>query len=261
MILCLDVGNTQVYGGVYHEGKLKLQFRRRSITEASSDETGVFFRTVLRENGIDPDLIKRIAICSVVPEAVHSLRNACIRYFNITPFQLGPGVKCGLNIKYRNPVELGSDRIANAVAAVQKYPGRNIVIIDMGTATTFCVVSAEREFLGGAIVPGMRISMEVLESKTARLSSVEIIKASNACGRSTVEGIQSGLYFGTLGMIKEITRRLSEECFGDEKPLIIGTGGFAGMYAESGVYDELVPDLVLSGIYHSLLINSQQTGS
>lgn len=256
MILCLDVGNSQIYGGVYHKDELQLKFRRRAITEASSDETGVFFRNVLRENHIEPDMVKSIAICSVVPKAVHSLRNACYRYFNINPFFIGPGTKCGLNIKYRNPVELGSDRIANAVAAVNRYPDKNIIIIDMGTATTFCAVSARKEFLGGAIMPGMRISMEALEKKTARLSSVEIIKMEKSLGRSTTEGIQSGLYFGTMGMIKEITGRLARESFGKDTPLIIGTGGFAGMYADTGLYDELVPDLVLSGIYQSLLMNS-----
>ncbi len=256
MILCLDVGNGQIYGGLYEAGKLKFQFRKRSTTEASSDELGMFLRQVLRENDVDPDKVSRIAICSVVPDIVYSLRSACIRYFDITPFMLGPGVRSGLKIKYRNPLELGADRIANCVAGIHRYPNRNLIIIDTGTAMTFCAVSKEKEYLGGAIVAGMKISMEALESKTARLPSVEIIRPSSACGRSTTECIQSGLFFGNIGMIKELSARLNEECFGDEKSLVLGTGGFSGMFADYKVFDEVVPDLVLSGIHQSLLMNS-----
>ncbi|HNY13057.1 MAG TPA: type III pantothenate kinase [Candidatus Wallbacteria bacterium] len=256
MILCLDVGNSQIYGGVYSEKKLKFQFRKRSAVEASSDEMGMFLRQVLRENGINPDEIKNIAFCTVVPDIIHTLRNCCVRYFKINPFMVGPGVRCGIKIKYRNPLELGADRIANAIAAVHKYPGRDIVIIDMGTAITVCAVTFDKQYMGGAIFPGLKTSMDALESKTAKLPSVEIIKPEAACGRSTVENIQSGLYFGTLGMARELITRISAECFEGRKPMVIGTGGFAGMYTESGLFDEFVPDLVLSGIFHSLSMNS-----
>ncbi|MBF0547028.1 MAG: type III pantothenate kinase [Candidatus Riflebacteria bacterium] len=255
MILCLDVGNSQIFGGVFEDGKLKLRFRRRSNTEVSSDEHGVFLRSVLQENGVDPALIKKIGFSSVVPEIIHSLKNACSRYFNTQPFVLEPGVKTGLKIKYKNPYELGPDRIANSIAAVNAFPERDLIIIDMGTAITFSAVSAEKEFLGGAIIPGLRTSMEALERNTARLPSVQIVKVSKACARSTIEGIQAGLYFGTLGAIREMVGKISQECFGEKKLIKLGTGGFAGMFADSGVFDEHVPDLVLYGIYHCLMMN------
>lgn len=258
MILCLDVGNSQIYGGVYEEGKLLFQFRKRSTTEASSDEMGMFLRQVLRENGINPDRVKNIAFCTVVPDIIHTLRNCCVRYFKINPFMVGPGVRCGIKIKYRNPLELGADRIANAIAAVHKFPNRDLMIIDMGTAITVCAITAEKEYLGGAIFPGLKTSMDALESKTARLPSVEIIKPEAACGRSTVENIQSGLFFGTLGMAKELIARMTEECFAGKKPMVIGTGGFAGMYAESGLFDVFVPDLVLTGVFQSLSMNQER---
>ena len=251
MILCLDIGNSQIYGGVFDEEKLLFQFRRSSKSASSSDEIGVFLRSVLRENNIDPDQIIRIGVCTVVPELLHSLRNACRKYFNNQDlFILRAGVKTGLNIRYRNPLELGSDRIANAVAAVQMFPNENLIIIDMGTATTFCAVNIKREFLGGTIMPGIRISMKALVSNTSKLPTVEIVKPDGALGRSTVEGIQAGLYFGAVGAIREITSRLRYEAFGDDAPVrVIGTGGFASVFDNAKVFDIEIPDLVLRGIY------------
>src|SRR5687767_15159012 len=168
MILCLDIGNSQIYGGVFEKDKLLFQFRRSSKSASSSDEIGVFLRSVLRENNIEPDSITKIAVCTVVPEVLHSLKNACRKYFNnLSPFVLQAGVKTGLNIKYRNPLELGADRIANAIAGTQLYPQENLIIIDLGTAITFCAVNRQREFLGGAIIPGLRISMTALETNTS----------------------------------------------------------------------------------------------
>jgi type III pantothenate kinase len=174
MILCLDVGNSQIYGGVFDNEQICLQFRHTSSSGSSSDQFGIFLRTVLRENEISPESIEHIAICSVVPTLVHSLRNACKKYFGINPFVLQAGTKTGLKIGYRNPVEVGSDRIANAIAAKDLYPGKNLIIVDFGTATTFCAISKQKEYLGGVIIAGMRLSMEALESKTAKLPSVEI---------------------------------------------------------------------------------------
>lgn len=151
MILALDVGNSQIFGGVVDQNKITLRFRKTSKTGASSDEYGLFLRSVLKENDIDPNLIKEIAICSVVPDMVYSLRGACRKYFEITPFLLQPGVKTGLKIKYSNPIEVGADRIANAIAGVHLYPDRPMIIVDLGTATTFCAVSKNKDYLGGVI--------------------------------------------------------------------------------------------------------------
>lgn len=255
MILCLDVGNSQIYGGVFDNEKLKLSFRRTSRSGASSDELGLFLRGVLRENDIDPDRIKQIAICTVVPEVLHSLKNCCLKYFDRTPFVLQAGVKTGLKIKYRNPLEVGADRIADSIGAVQLYPGENLVVADFGTATTLSAISAEKEFLGGAILPGVRISMEALETKTSRLPSVEIVAAKEALGRSTVESIQSGLYFGTLGAVSNLVSQMSNEVFGGKKPRVIGTGGFASLFQGTKMYDHEVPDLVLQGLHIALKLN------
>lgn len=256
MILCLDVGNTQIHGGVFENDKLKMQFRRTSEFRASSDELGLFLRSVLRENDVDYKSIRHIAFCSVVPDAVHSLRNSCIKYFNLNPFILQAGVKTGLKIKYRNPLEVGADRIANAIAASTLYPNENVIIVDFGTATTFCAISAEKDYLGGVILAGMRISMEALETRTAKLPTVEILAMKEALGRSTVESIQSGLYFGQIGMVKEIKERLCNEAFDGKTARVIGTGGFSSLFEKENLFDGIVPDLVLRGLNQALKMNS-----
>jgi type III pantothenate kinase len=197
-------------------------------------------------------------MCSVVPDVVYSFRNGCIKYFGIDPFILQAGVKTGLKIKYLNPLEVGSDRIANAIAAIHLHPNKNIVVIDFGTATTFDIISKEKEYLGGAIVPGIRISMEALESKTAKLPAVEIAVPENVIGKTTKESIQAGLFFGHIGTTNEIINRISHEAFGGNKPFVIGTGGFANMFSDSGLFDTINPELVLRGIYYSVNMNSQK---
>lgn len=256
MILALDVGNSQIFGGVFDKDDLKLSFRKTSKAGSSSDETGIFLRNVLRENDIDPSLVKQIAICSVVPDVVHSLRNACKKYFDINPFLLQVGVKTGLKVCYHNPAEVGADRIANAIAATHLFPKKNLVVIDLGTATTFCAISKDREYLGGTIVAGLRLCMEALESKTAKLPTVEIVARKEALGKGTIESIQSGLFFGHVGTMKEVSSRLADECFEGEKPFIIGTGGFAGLFEKSGVFDVVLPDLVLKGLLLAHKLNS-----
>lgn len=255
MILCLDVGNTQIYGGLFDKDKMLLSFRKNSKSGASSDETGIFLRSAIRENGYDPTKVTQIAICSVVPEVIYSLRGACLKYFGINPFILQAGVKTGLRIKYRNPLEVGADRIANSVAAAHLHPHRNLIIVDLGTATTFCAVTKDKDYLGGAILAGLRLQMEALETRTAKLPSVEIVGVHEALGRSTVESIQSGLYYSHVGAIREICSKVSNEVFKDEKPYIIGTGGFAHLFEKEKIFDEIIPDLVLKGMLISLQYN------
>jgi type III pantothenate kinase len=256
MIMCLDVGNSQIHGGVFDGEEMRLQFRRTTRGGASSDEYGLFLRDVLRENGVEPSSISQISLCTVVPEVLHSLKNSCRKYFEITPFVLQAGVKTGLKINYRNPVEVGSDRIANAVAAFHRFPNEDLIIIDFGTAITFCAISANKEYLGGVIHPGLRLSMQSLESNTSKLPSVEIVRKSECLGRTTVESIQSGLYFGAVGLVKEVTTRLSHECFSGHKPRILGTGGFARLFEKEGLFDEDIPDLVLQGLNFALKMNT-----
>lgn len=256
MILALDVGNSQIYGGLYDGEKRLFHFRRSSRDGASSDEMGLFLRSVIRENGADPRHVERIAICTVVPAGLHSLRGACVKYFDREPFVLQAGVRTGLRIKYRNPVEVGADRIANAIGATELFPGKNLIVIDFGTATTFCAVTAEKDYLGGMIVPGLRLMMEALGTKTAKLPSVEIVAPPEIVGRSTVESIQSGLYFGTLGMIREVSREIRSKYFEPStETLVVGTGGFSHLFEKEGIFDRHVPDLVLTGLIHALKKN------
>lgn len=263
MILCLDVGNTTIHGGVYQSWVYPVgsrpepsaQFRRTSESRISSDEIGIFLRLALRENGIDPSQIEHIAVSSVVPDMVHSIRGACLKYFQVNPFQLQAGVRTGLKIKTQNPVEVGADRIANAIATAELYPDRNRIVVDFGTATTFCAITSGDEYLGGTIIPGLRISMEALETRTAKLPSVEIIEPENVLGKTTIESIQSGLFFSHVGAVREITRRLNEECFPSQNALLIGTGGFAGLIGRKVQFDEIVGDLVLLGLLRSLRLN------
>jgi len=257
MILCLDVGNTQIYGGIFEGDQLTLQFRRTSQLRSSSDELGVFFRTVIRENDIDPKFIDQIAICCVVPDLLYSLRATCQKYFNIEPLVLKPGTKTGLKILYRDPKEVGADRIADAVGAVQLYPDRNIIVADFGTATTLCAISSRKEFLGGNIVPGVNLSMQALEERTAQLPSVEIVPPTTAIGRSTIESIQAGLYWSNVGMVRELLTRITEEEFANEPPVVIGTGGFAQLFNREKLFDIVIPDLILTGLREVIRLNSQ----
>jgi type III pantothenate kinase len=254
--LALDVGNAHIFGGVFNQEHLTVRFRKASRPAGSSDELGLFLRGVLRENGLDPASISQIALCSVVPEIVYSLRSCCRKYFGLDPFILQAGAKTGLKIRYRNPLEVGPDRIANAIGALHLYPNRNIIIVDFGTATTFDVVSAAREYLGGMIVPGIRIAMESLEKNTARLPTVEIVPPGDLIGRSTVEGIQSGLYYGNRAMVRELTREIREQAFGEELPVVIGTGGFSRLFERERLFDAVLPDLILVGLERALLLNA-----
>jgi type III pantothenate kinase len=255
-MLCLDIGNSHIHGGIFINDELQFQFRKATKTGSSSDEYGVFFRTVLRENNIDPDDIESISMCSVVPEVLYPI-NACFqKYFGIEAFVLQAGVKTGLQIGYLNPQEVGADRIANAIAVFHLYPNENVIIIDLGTATTFCAVTNKKKYLGGVILPGLKLSMKALESGASKLGSVEIVESQKALGRTSNESIQSGLYYGSLGAMKEIIARLTEENFNNKKPLIIGTGGFTTIYRNAGIFDEIIPDLVLKGLYLANQLNN-----
>jgi type III pantothenate kinase len=259
MLLTLDVGNSQIFCGVFDGEDLKITFRRTSSVRASSDEFGTFFRATLRENGVDPEEIDMAGICSVVPDAVHSLRNCFRKYFRFEPFVLQPGAKTGLKIRYRNPLEVGADKIANAIGALRRFPGRNLLIIDFGTATTLCAVTKEKEYLGGIITPGINISMAALESQTARLPVVEILRPTEVLGRSTVESIQSGLYFGTLAAVRSLAASIVTERFSSEPPMIVGTGGFGRLFEEEKLFDEFVPELPLIGLRLAVELSQPET--
>ena len=255
MLLCLDVGNTQIHGGVFEGDTLRTQFPKSTSPLGTTDELGIFFTAVLRENGIDPRQVTRVAICSVVPAALYSLRGAAEKYFGGEPFVLQAGVKTGLKIKYRNPLEVGADRIANAIAAVQRHPAQDLIVVDLGTASTIEVITAAGDYLGGAILPGVGVAAESLASHTAKLPRVEITRPETALGRSSVESIQSGLFHGHVGALRHLISLVAIDAFNGRRPRVIGTGGFARMFMAENLFDELVPELVLYGLKHAYTLN------
>ena len=255
MILCLDIGNSHMHGGVFVKDQLQFQFRKASNSGSSSDEFGIFLRSVLRENDMNPKDINAIALCTVVPEVLYSITAACQKYFGIEPFILQAGVKTGLQIGYKNPQDVGADRIANAIAVTHLYPNKDVIVIDLGTATTFCAISKSKQYMGGVILPGLKMSMSALAQGTSKLGSVEITEKSTTLGKTTTDSIQSGLYFGTLGAMKEIIANLQKQNFNGQKPLIIGTGGFTSIYRNAHLFDEIVAELVLKGLYIAHSIN------
>ncbi|MBI3441102.1 MAG: type III pantothenate kinase [Proteobacteria bacterium] len=249
MLLALDVGNTHILGGVFDGEKLILRFRYATYQLGTADQFGIFLRNILQTNGLASDKVKAVAVCSVVPSCNYTIRHAITQYFKTADlFNLQAGVKTGLNIKYKNPAEVGADRIANAIGAVRAFPNRNIIIIDAGTATTFCAIRKNKDYLGGVILAGVRLSMEALKSNTAKLMEVDIEVPSTYLGKTTREGIQRGLYFGHLGALREIVAGLKKELFTDEQVMIIGTGGFSQLFRDENIFDSILPDLVLQGL-------------
>lgn len=255
MILTVDVGNTSTTCGLFDGDKIVFQFRKTTSRNASSDEIGIFFRNALRENGFDWKEISKVGCCSVVPSINYSLSSACTKYLGQIPLFIQAGIKTGLKLKYSNPKEIGADLIAAAMGAVALYPQKNLVIVDLGTATTLELVSKDKEFLGGTILPGLKISVDALSSSTANLPSVEIAKPSHICGLNTVEAIQSGLFYGTAGSIKELCYLYQKNIFHEEKPFVVGTGGFSKLFSEYNLFDQIEPSLVLFGVKCAIEMN------
>jgi type III pantothenate kinase len=248
MLLCLDVGNTHILGGVFDRNQLIMRFRYATHLIGTSDQFGIFLMNILQANKVEPDKIKATALCSVVPGCDYTIKHAITSYVGSVYFMLQAGVKTGLNIKYKNSNEVGADRIANAIGAVHAFPNKNIIIADMGTATTLCAVTKKRDYLGGAIFPGMRLCMESLRSNTAKLMEVDIEIPSFCIGRSTRESIQSGLYYGQLGALKEIIAGFKQELFDKDDAIVIGTGGFSQLFKDKALFNVILPDLVLQGL-------------
>ena len=255
MLLCLDIGNSHVCGGVFVDNELLIQFRYDSKQIGTSDELGVFIRSVLRENDIDWKQIVKIGIASVVPGIDYTVRAACIKYLNVHPLFLRPGIKTGIQIKTHNPNEVGADLIAGAIAAKKLFPDNELLVFDLGTATTCCYINKNGEFIGAAIAPGIRLMMESLHLNTARLFGVNIAKPTSAIGKNTKAAIQSGIYYSQLGLIVELIKRTKSEFNLTENLTIIATGGFSHLFADSDVFHHLSPELVLLGVKQMLEIN------
>ncbi len=246
MLLALDVGNTNTVVGVFEDKRLRVHWRISTRRDGTGDEYGMLISNLLHLAGLEPGQISALIIASVVPPLQSSLEEMAHRYFRITPLVVGLGTKTGMSILYDSPREVGADRIVNAVAAFETYGGPAIVI-DFGTATTFDAISAKGEYLGGVIAPGIGIAAEALFERTAKLPRIDIARPKSVVGKTTVTSMQSGLFFGYLGLVEGIVRRMREEMGGD--PVVIGTGGLAHLIlAESPDIKHVDPLLTLTGL-------------
>ncbi len=247
MLFAIDVGNTNITVGLFEHEKLLKQFRMITKTSRTSDEYGVFLGEWLQLNHVEQKEIKDVIISSVVPDVNHSLISGIIKYFDINPFIVKPGIKSGIRLAIPNPKELGADRLVDAVAAYTIYGGPAIVI-DFGTATTHDLILEDGTFAAGATATGIRLSANALWRGTAKLPEVEIRKCDTVLGKDTVSSMQAGIYFGYIGQTEYIIRRMKEES-GLKNIKVIATGGLGKLISDStqmiDIYD---PELTLQGL-------------
>lgn len=246
MLLVIDVGNTNMVLGVYKDTELLDHWRISTNRQRTTDEYGVLIRELFYLNDFRADDINAIIISSVVPPVVPTLERMCQRYFGLSPLLIGPGVKTGMDIRYDNPREVGADRIVNAVAAYEKYGGP-VIIVDFGTATTFCAVDAKGVYLGGSICPGIGISTEALVQRTAKLPRIELKRTDSVICRNTIESMQAGVFYGFVGQVEGIVSRMRREL--DMSARVVATGGLAVVIAPATkAIDVVEPMLTLEGL-------------
>ncbi len=246
MFLAIDVGNTHIMLGVYSNENIVVYWRLPTREDSTEDELGMVVKNLLHNSRLGLKDIDSIAISTVVPPLMYSLERMSVKYFKLNPLVIGPGIKTGLNIITDNPREVGADRIVNAVAAYNLYGGP-LIIVDFGTATTYCAVSAAGDYLGGAIAPGIGISLEALFARAAKLPRVEIVRPEKVIGKDTIASMQSGILFGFVGQVDGIVQRMKEEIEGE--PLVVATGGFTSLMAsESKTIIKVNPLLTLEGL-------------
>jgi type III pantothenate kinase len=246
MILVIDVGNTHTVIGAYKEEKLLGHWRISTDLNKTEDEYGMLVKSLLSNSNLSFSDIKSVVISCVIPPVTWILRKMSLDYFKVSPIIVGPGTKTEIYIKTDNPKEVGADRIVNAIAAYKLYGGP-VIIVDFGTATTFCAVDKEGVYLGGAITPGIEISAEALFEKTAKLPKIEFIKPKHSIGSNTITAMQSGMFFGYLGLTNELIRRFKREL--GEDSVVVATGGQAELMGnESKLIDKINPFLTLQGL-------------
>ncbi|WP_028781797.1 type III pantothenate kinase [Thalassobacillus devorans] len=248
MIFVLDVGNTNTVLGVFEADKLKYQWRIKTDRYKTEDEFGMLIKSLLDHEGLAFSDIDGVIISSVVPPIMFALERMSRVYFEKKPMIIGAEeVDEGLAMAYPNPKEIGADRIVNAVGALQEHTAP-LVIIDFGTATTYCYINEKEEYVGGVIAPGINVSMEALYAKAAKLPKIEIKNPGQVVGQSTVGAMQSGVFFGYVGQVDEVVRRMKETA--PSNPEVIATGGLAGLIAdESRTINVVDPYLTLKGLY------------
>lgn len=247
MLFVIDIGNTNIVSGIYDGDELVAQFRMATDKNRSSDELGLFFVQMLRMEGIDMAAIGDVIISSVVPPIMHAMENAVKKYIKRDPIVVTNDMDLGMRICLKNPAELGADRLVNAIAAYELYGGPAL-IVDFGTATTFCVVNREGDYVGGAIYPGLKISVDALVERTAKLPRIEIVKPEHVIGDGTVHGMQSGIVYGYTGAVDYLVRRMLDE-LGQGEANVVATGGLARLIAaESETIGHIDRNLTLKGL-------------
>lgn len=247
MVLVIDVGNTNITFGVYKDNEMVTTFRMMSKLPRTSDEYGINIRELLKANGVDYKEIEGAIIASVVPNVMHSLNGAIVRYLNCTPIIVGPGVKTGIVITADNPREIGPDRIVDVVAAYEKYGGP-VLVLDFGTATTYDLVNEKGEFGVGITAPGIRISAKALWEDTAKLPEIEIKKPKSILASETISSMQAGLVYGQIGQTEYIIRQVKKET-GLENLKVVATGGLGRLISdETDMIDVYDPALTLDGL-------------
>ncbi|MDR2771048.1 MAG: type III pantothenate kinase [Clostridiales Family XIII bacterium] len=252
MLLAFDVGNTNIVMGVFRDGELIQNWRMETHNNKSADEYGMVLNQLFSYEGLDTRDVDDVIISTVVPSSLYTLQHLTIKYFKKRALIVGPGIKTGLVVKYDNPKQVGADRIVNAVAGLSKYGGP-LIIVDLGTATTFCAISEKWEYLGGSIAPGLKISSDALFEKTAKLPRVELEEPGRVICRNTIESMQSGLVYGHMGMVDYIVNKMKRELAAyapSENPVrVIATGGIASMI-DSGIdsIDIVDKQLTLEGL-------------
>ncbi|MBP2662522.1 MAG: coaX [Firmicutes bacterium] len=246
MLLVIDVGNSNIVVGMYEGEELLYHWRISTDRQKTGDEYGMLLNNLFAYRGLKMENVDAIVISSVVPPLDVPLTKMCQRYFNVKPLVVGPGIKTGICIKYENPREVGADRIVNAVAAYAKYGGP-LIVVDFGTATTFCVLAENGDYLGGAIAPGIWISTEALFQRAAKLPRIELIKPKSVICRNTINSMQSGIIYGFVGQVDEIVRRMCAEL--EREVTVVATGGLANLIAkESHTIDKVDTFLTLEGL-------------
>jgi len=247
MIFVCDVGNTHIVLGVYHLDRLQHHWRLETNANKTEDEYAIIVKNLFNGVGLDFADIEGIIISSVVPSIMFSLERLCEKYFHQQPIVVNHRINTGLKLKYSNPQEIGADRIVNAVAGIALYKAP-LILVDFGTATTFCYIDEDEYYTGGAIAPGIEISIEALYNKASQLSRIELTTPQQVVGTSTVSAIQSGIVYGYVGLVEGIVNRM--KALAESKPTIIATGGLSSFIAkETNIFDHIDPFLTLKGLY------------
>ncbi len=248
MILAVDIGNTNIVLGIFEGESIRCSFRLHTDTQRTTDEYASTIMLLLKNRGIEVKDIRGVIISSVVPQLIYSFTKFSMKYMSLEPMVIAPGVKTGMPIRYENPKEVGADRIVNSVAGREKF-GAPLIVVDFGTATTFDVVNAKGEYVGGVICPGVKLSAGILHSKTAKLPEIEIEKVEKVVGKNTIHSLQSGIYYGYLSMLDGLLERIMTEEFGRCDVTVVATGGLGSIFSKDSKYIEHYdPDLTLTGL-------------